>query len=104
VTAPGEPPRPATDPELLMPFVVCRSEGGPYDDEAYVAGWELGELDHELTWTRPAFVTRYLHVANLLQADLVAMCHGYRLETPFPERDGWRLVYLTRQREDEEPE
>lgn len=38
------------EPELslVMPFVVCTSEGGPYEDESFVAGWDLGTLDARL--------------------------------------------------------
>lgn len=24
--------------DLVMPFVVCQSQGGPYDDDAFVGG------------------------------------------------------------------
>ena len=34
--------------EPVMPFIVCQSQGGPYEDEAYVAGWEAAQLDREL--------------------------------------------------------
>ena len=34
-----------TDYELVMPFVVVTSAGGPYDDESYVAGFEASRVD-----------------------------------------------------------
>ena len=30
---------------LRMPFVLVESVGGPFDDEAFTAGWTLGALD-----------------------------------------------------------
>ena len=36
-----------TDPmvtDAVMPFVICRSLGGPHDDEAFFSGWRLAEL------------------------------------------------------------
>lgn len=30
---------------LVFPFVACQSHGGPYDDEAFVAGVQLGRID-----------------------------------------------------------
>ena len=34
--------------EGVMPLVLCRSRGGPYDDEAFVSGWRLGDLAAKL--------------------------------------------------------
>lgn len=28
--------------ELIMPFVACLSEGGPFDDDAFTAGFTVG--------------------------------------------------------------
>ena len=28
----------------VMPLVLCRSRGGPYDDEAFSSGWRLGTI------------------------------------------------------------
>ena len=76
---------------LVMPFVVCQSKGGPYDDEAYVAGYEMGKLDEalrvmrELGWTKHA---RTLHADNREQADLLAMHHGFDVKFS-PVGEGW---------------
>lgn len=40
---------------LVMPFVVCESQGGPYDDNAYVAGFEAGNLAMNLVLNRAPF-------------------------------------------------
>jgi hypothetical protein len=69
---------------LVMPFVTCRSTGGPHDDASYVAGYEMGKLDAVLNIsesTRMALrptVYAQLHTDNVPQADLLAMRYGYR--------------------------
>lgn len=83
--------------DLVMPFVVCESNGGPYDDEAYVAGWEAGKLDLmlELKRPRPGQFFRPdipIHADNRPQFDLIAMKHG--LVAEFEDAgDGW--LYMT---------
>ena len=61
---------------LVMPFVVVASKGGPYDDSAYTAGYEMGLLDAALA-AAPARHEATVHAANATQADLIAMRHGY---------------------------
>ena len=86
--------------ELEMPFTVCRSKGGPYEDEAYACGYEAGVID---AWLRQ--VSRYpvlasvpsvemtVHAANVPQIDLIAMRHAYRIEV-LSEADGWARIVL----------
>ena len=58
--------------ELEMPFVCVRSRGGPFDDESFVAGYQMGLLDAELAGS--VFDQgRAISVANREQADLIAM-------------------------------
>jgi hypothetical protein len=81
-----------TDDEyaLVMPFLPVQSKGGPHDDDAYTAGYEVGLLDallgHAYTFGR---VHRVLRTDNQKQADLLAMRHGWR--ATFHEQDvpGW---------------
>ena len=82
--------------ELVMPFVVCRSQGGPYDDGAFVAGFECGALEARLTIGRPASCELYVRTASLPQIDLIAMRHGYQVEAePWDEDpDEWTHVLL----------
>jgi hypothetical protein len=85
--------------ELVMPFIVCASKGGPFDDAAYVAGWEMGQLNVDLAGRPDGVVERILHVDNVPQADLVAMRHGFQVERiPVPEgdADGWACVRFTK--------
>ena len=62
--------------QLVVPFVVCKSNGGPYDDEAYVAGWEMGALAARIAAARAhglGLPGLTLHRGNLPQLDLLAM-------------------------------
>lgn len=70
------------DPEyrLLMPFVLTQSNGGPYEDAAFVSGWSLGALDAEMgicahlgTVPRP----RYLPTLDGPQIELLGMKHNF---------------------------
>lgn len=62
--------------ELVMPFVSCISQGGPYEDEAFVAGFQVGGVDALLAagMTPPPGQPYYRSL--LPQLDLVAMRHG----------------------------
>lgn len=81
---------------LIMPLVVTNSNGGPYDDKAFVAGmrtqqvWEtLAEgPDEYLTAVPPEIVP---------QLDLIAMHFGYVVDvrdTAYPE---WAEALFCRQ-------
>lgn len=74
---------------LVMPFVAVASKGGPFADDAYTAGYEMGLLDAALdSLDAPGFVQRTLRVENQAQADLLAVRHGWR--SSFTELgDGW---------------
>lgn len=78
-------------PALVMPFVLCQSKGGRFEDEAFTAGWALGGLDHELSLAKHNTMTpgdRYLRSEYQPQADLIAMRHGFIL-TVAEEQNGW---------------
>ena len=64
--------------ELAYPFVCTVSNGGQWDDEAFVAGMQLGDLTARMRATEP--VIEVPVVPGLLaQIDLAAMHHGYAL-------------------------
>ena len=66
---------------LIMPFVVCSSKGGPFDDDAYVNGYEAGNFDAKLeSGGLEMFETLVFHTANLPQIELIAMKHGYSMK------------------------
>lgn len=66
---------------LVMPFVVCQSKGGPYDDASFVAGWQAGEIDRALTAAEVSRATRVewdmVHAALVPQLELIAMRRGF---------------------------
>ncbi len=81
---------------LVMPFVVCAEQGGPYDAKAYVAGWRVGALDCRLELEQPKTWHGYVSPADVPQIDLVAMRHGYSMTTETYD-DEWTLVELVRE-------
>lgn len=82
---------------LVMPFVVCASKGGPYDDEAFVAGAEYGQL-HSLLALSPPSHEAYVRSKSVPQLDLLAMHFGYTFTAePWDEHpDEWTKVAFTR--------
>ena len=80
---------------LVMPFVVCASNDGPYDDQAFVAGYECGHLAARLQFEKPALLRLPVRTSSLPQVDLIAMNGGYAIQTQ-PEQDGWVSVELMR--------
>ncbi len=81
---------------MVMPFVVCASAGGPYDDEAFCAGYDLATLDTLLDLQHPPVLQRTVRTATMPQVDLIAMKHGYSIKSrPWPDDDGyWTMVDL----------
>jgi hypothetical protein len=77
--------------ELVMPFVVCKTQGGPYDDEAFVGGVWFGQFDSLLHTAAKVGcdVTPHVAVPSPLvpQLDLLAMNHGYQLVAEEYEED-----------------
>jgi len=76
---------PADQPEeptwgLVVPFTACTSKGGPYEDQAFVAGFQCGEIDKALTviaaagGERATFTVRTPLVPQL---ELLAMNRGF---------------------------
>lgn len=64
---------------LVMPFLPVKSKGGPHDDDAFVAGYEMGLLDARLggsVFDQGQAVRR----ENREQADLIAMRYGFIAE------------------------
>lgn len=83
--------------DLVMPFIACQSNGGPYDDDAYAAGWELGRMAEELERAQEndwrSIIATTIHSANVAQADLLAMRHGFHV-TVESQDDEWASVYF----------
>lgn len=87
---------------LVMPFVVCRSNGGPYDDEAFVAGVYCGSIDQELQTRSICGPQKYVPTAVVPQLDLLAMHRGYEMSAePWGDHPEWTLVSFWRPEEEE---
>lgn len=83
--------------ELIMPFLPVQSRGGPYDDHAYAAGYEMGHLAATLAMYEPPTLDITIHATNHEQADLVAMRHNYFIESTTPDASGvWLHLKLQR--------
>lgn len=82
-----------SDFDLVMPFVVCKSQGGPHDDDAFVAGWRLGQIDQLLS-VQGAGWFGMIREEDLPQLELIAMryaCEVSTVETPGP----WLVAQVT---------
>jgi hypothetical protein len=92
----GQPTEPddGDDPfyELVMPFVVCATNGGPYDDAAYCAGWEAGVIDSTLGIAKSLQSVGHLTLLcrgdNRAQIDLLLMKHEFDLLESSETDDG----------------
>jgi len=84
------------DYELVMPFVIVKSQGGIYDDAAFVAGANCGQFMTELQALaahRALPHPRYVRPEVLPQYDLIAMRYGYQLRhEDLDEASGYQRI------------
>lgn len=96
---------------LVMPFVVCASNGGPYEDDSFVAGFALGLLDQKLSGMVEVARIAQAHgqdlvgrvqqhevtvrTASLPQVDLIAMRYGLAVTVGAGDEE-WTFVQLHR--------
>ncbi len=85
----------------VMPFVLCRANGGPYDDEAFLSGWRLGDIDATLAGPGIRALASSIHPRELDQADLIAMARGYRMLAERTSEPEWISVTFTRITQDD---
>ena len=93
VTLPDDTP----ELSLIMPFVVCVSEGGPYADDAFVAGVHFGEIKQIVT--SPGFnqYEAWVPAALIPQLDLLAMKERLHLRSrPWNLDDHWAFVQIAK--------
>ena len=92
--------------ELVMPFVVVTSKGGPFDDDAFTAGWAAAEIDGTLATAERIGATEVkfevFRTALLKQVDLIAMRYGFasvvvEASEEWPE---WGVLTVRRERPD----
>lgn len=65
---------------LIMPFVVCRSKDGPYEDDSFVAGYQAGRADSALAAIAAVEgdgLTLTTYPDLVPQLELIAMRHGF---------------------------
>ncbi len=73
---------------LVMPFVACSSQGGPFDDESFVVGFQAGSIDKALAVAREATATEAVFCVNsklVKQLELIGMKNGF----PVFEAEVW---------------
>ena len=85
---------PEREYSLLMPFVTVASNGGPHDDESYVAGYAMGLLDARLSNGGPQ-EPESVRDSCIPQCDLLALKHGYTIQVESTEVPGWQTVTFT---------
>ena len=78
--------------ELVMPFVVTKSHGGPYDDEAFCAGYEMGLMAGRFEGQVSQNLT--IRTENVPQANLIAMKHGLSVIAEEDHDGGWTTLTL----------
>lgn len=83
---------------LIMPFVCCATNGGAFEDHAFVAGVKYGALDRILDIEKPDEWQGYMPPELVGQCDLAAMHYGYTMTAePWEEApDEHVLVTLTK--------
>lgn len=80
---------------LVMPFVAVKSKDGPFDDDAFVAGFQAGALYQKLAGHDLVATTEMVYEALEEQVDLIAMARGLATEILW-RGDGWIHVGFTR--------
>lgn len=70
--------------ELVLPFIATQSHGGPYEDQAFVAGYQAGQIDRSLAAGAAVGAQRFTFIVYsdlATQLDLIGMRHGYNAVT-----------------------
>ncbi len=87
-----------TEYEEVFPIVAVQSNGGEYDDTAFIAGMYCGMVHTFLQTTTHALYEAYVPTGTVPQLDLIAMSHGWVTQsTPWegaPEE--WAFIVFTR--------
>lgn len=82
--------------ELVMPFTVVISAGGPYEDAAFVAGFQAGVIYADLGQDMPA-PGYWVPSALVTQLDLVAMRWGFKMYSEeWDQGPEWTHVWFRR--------
>jgi hypothetical protein len=81
-------------------LVLCRSRGGPYDDEAFSSGWRLGAIGATLAGPGISALCESIRADELVQANLLAMACGYSMSVDPSIDPHWLSVTVTRAGDD----
>ncbi len=87
--------------EAVLPFVLCRTNGGPYDDEAFLSGWRLGDLAATLAQPGISGLSDSIRPEERYQADLIAMARGYSMSAEVSGDPSWLNVTFVRSPQDD---
>ena len=82
--------------DLSIPFVVCESVGGPFDDAAYLSGFELGVIYARLVAAKAVDAhidSVVVHDHNVPQLTILTDFLGILADAPIPD-DGYSRVPL----------
>jgi hypothetical protein len=82
--------------DAVMPLVLCRSRGGPHDDEAFLSGWRLGDIAATLARPGISALAESIRPRERVQADLIAMAHGYTMSIESSRDPEWLSVTFVR--------
>jgi hypothetical protein len=74
------------------PFVLCRTNGGPHDDEAFMSGWRLGDLAATLAQPGVNTLVDSIRPNERYQADLIAMARGFTMSVAPTNDPEWVSV------------
>lgn len=77
--------------DLVMPFVLVKSAGGPYDDDAFVSGYRLATIAATIAPSGASW-RGYVTPADLPQLDLIAMKEHAKVTRIGGVGDDWVLV------------
>src|SRR5262245_63623897 len=80
----------------VMPLVLCRSRGGPYEDDAFSSGWRLGAIGAALAGPGISALCESIRAHERVQADLMAMAYGYTMRVDSSTDPDWLCVTFTR--------
>jgi hypothetical protein len=108
VTDPLDQPENETH-SLVFPFIACRSHGGPYDDESFVAGAALGRIDkaledaaaetHSLRFTVPTALVRQLELCAMARGFPAVVAEQVEGTDEYPAMPEWSFVTFARARD-----
>lgn len=89
---------PEPEYQLVVPFVEVQSKGGRYEDNAFVAGFQMGTLWTVLLGSPPevrVILWKPIYSDLIPQADLIAMKEGWKTEI-VDEDEEWATLQFVR--------